>query len=228
MIKKRDLSLPLLAWGCAILPCLTIHTCYLIAASYGHVEWCLPYWDACSSISATGRQMPEKILFKAGMIPSALLTAWLWWNLRLRLINTVKDISIVSTNSMLILGLLATFFLILYTLALGIEGQTYQSIRRVGVTLSIAFTFMAQLLGTSLFGKLGQALINAEVIYWYKGLLSLLCCLLLTGIVSVFLDIWMGERYDSLEDAFEWNMALMLQFWFAGTAILMSKSSISL
>ena len=42
-----------------LLPLVCVHTTYLIAASHGHVPWCVPYWDSCTSISATGRQLPE-------------------------------------------------------------------------------------------------------------------------------------------------------------------------
>jgi len=223
VIKNRDLSLSLLAWCCALLPFLTIHVCYLVSASYGHVEWCVPHWDACTSISATGRQMPEKLLFKLGMIPSALLTAWLWWRIRQWLVTRLPGTPLSST---LVPGLLAAFFLILYTLALGVEGDTYQGIRRIGVTLSFAFTFLAQLQCTRLFGKLARASnASQSIIYWQKRLFWLLSCLLLTGLISVILDAWMGIAYDSLEDAFEWNMALMLQLWFAGAAVLLSKTA---
>ncbi len=223
MIKNPDSSLSVLAWCCAILPFLTIHICYLVSASYGHVEWCVPHWDACTSISATGRQMPEKLLFKLGMIPSALLTAWLWWRIRQWLLTRLPGTTLSST---LVPGLLAASFLILYTLALGVEGDTYQRIRRIGVTLSFAFTFLAQLQCTRLFGKLARASnASQSIIDWQKYLFWLLSCLLLTGLTSVILDAWMGTGYDSLEDAFEWNMALMLQFWFAGTAVFLSKTT---
>ena len=35
------LSLPALAWLAALLPFITIHVSYLLAASQGHVEWCV-------------------------------------------------------------------------------------------------------------------------------------------------------------------------------------------
>ncbi len=58
MTVLRELILHRLVWVCALLPFITTHASYLIAASHGHVEWCIPYWDASTSISATRRQMP--------------------------------------------------------------------------------------------------------------------------------------------------------------------------
>jgi len=109
------LSLVSLAWLAALLPFITIHVSYIVAASQGHVEWCIPYWDACSSISATGRQMPEKLWFKLGMLPAAGVTALLWWQL---------GRSTEKKGAMIILGILACVFLTIYTLALGVEGDT--------------------------------------------------------------------------------------------------------
>lgn len=62
-----------------LLALLTIHLCYLIAAAHGHVPWCLPWIDSCTSISATGRQLPEKLLFKPLMMLSMLLAGMTFW-----------------------------------------------------------------------------------------------------------------------------------------------------
>lgn len=225
-MRSDFLPLKYLAWGCAILPLLTIHISYLVAASNGHVDWCVPYWESCTSISAAGRQIPEKIWFKLGMIPSALLAAWFWNNLRHCLIDSPVDKYRRTINSMFVLGLLAAFFLGLYTVVLGEEGDTYQRIRRIGVTLSFAFTYLAQLTGTRLLGQFGRLTSNTTVDEWHRRLLGLLIILLLTGITSVLLDAWLGVGYDDMEDAFEWNLALLLNLWFAGIAIMLGKSSI--
>jgi hypothetical protein len=43
----------------------------------------------------------------------------------------------------------------------------------------------------------------------------LLCQLLLgVGLVTVVLDAWDGAYYDTVEDAFEWLLALLLQLNF--------------
>lgn len=226
LLQPQTRSLALLFWTAALLPFLTTHSSFFLAASAGHVDWCVPYWDSCTSISATGRQMPEKALFKLGMIPSAILMVILWWHTRLWMLLSQAGKSPHKINSMFILGCLAGFFLLLYTLALGVEGDTYQRLRRLGVTLSFAFTFMAQLLCTQLFGQVARLAKNPALLAWHKTLLGVLIVLLLTGIASLVLDAYLGDGYDTVEDAFEWNMALLLQLWFAGTAMLLAKTSI--
>lgn len=223
----RNLRLADLAWCCAILPFLTTHVCYLMAAYGGHVDWCVPYWDSCTSISATGRQLPEKVLFKLGMLPAALLSMLFWWGL-FQWIAKNPDQGESGPKklpvTMLVIGTLAALFLMLYTLALGEQGDTYQRVRRTGITLSFAFTFMAQLLSTRLLANSGSG--PAKI--WRPRLLALLICLLLVGLTSVVLDGLLGDDYDAMEDAFEWWMALMLNGWYASIAIMLAKLNISL
>lgn len=223
----RTIGLPLhaLAWVCALLPFLTTHVSYLIAASYGHVEWCMPYWDSCTSISAAGRQMPEKLWFKLGMIPAALLTALYWRSMKTWFDGGEAAQHRRAITGMYILGVLAALFLILYTLALGEEGDTFRFIRRTGVILAFAFTFLSQLLCTHLFGQYARETTNVPILVRQQRLLTLLLSLLGVGIVSVILDAMLGEAYDQFEDGFEWVMALMLNLWFAGTALLVAKLS---
>lgn len=216
----RGLPLHTLAWAAALLPFATTHISYVVAASGGHVDWCVPYWDSCSSISAAGRQLPEKILFKLGMFPAAMITALLWWSLWRWFDSTPARDRRVSCHSMLTLGVLAACFLMLYTAVLGEIGDNYQRLRRTGVTLAFAFTYLAQLLCTRLLFSVDTAAA--------KRLAGLLVLLLAIGITSVILDAWLGQGYDTMEDGFEWTMALLLNAWFAGVAVLLSRRELQL
>lgn len=221
LAPMNPLTLGRVAWACALLPFLTTHVSYLIAASQGHVDWCVPYWDSCTSISATGRQMPEKLWFKLGMLPTAVLTALFWRGLHDWFIQSQPADWRRTATGMMWLGLLAAVFLALYTLALGEDGDTFRRMRRIGVTLAFALTFLAQLLATQLFGQVARNSVNLPLLAHQQRLLTLLLSLLGVGIVSVMLDAMLGDAYDEVEDAFEWVMALMLNLWFAGTALLL-------
>lgn len=61
-----------------ILPIVAINASYLIAAWEGAVPWCVPYWESCTSISATSREGFAFFFFRATMIPVVLLTMWYW------------------------------------------------------------------------------------------------------------------------------------------------------
>ena len=69
-------AVPLLA---ALLPFFAVQFTYLVAAGHGLVDWCNPYIDSCSSISAAGRKPPASYLFRATMLPAAVFMMAYWW-----------------------------------------------------------------------------------------------------------------------------------------------------
>ena len=225
---RTNTGLPLyfLALLVALLPLLTTHVSYLVSAYYGAVEWCIPYWDSCTSISATGRQLPAKLIFKFGMIPSAIFAAILWWALWRWF--SLKALSETETRrlAMPILGSLAALFLIQYTLALGELGDSYRLLRRSGVVLTFAFTYIAQLLFVYRIKQFSVRYLEFNPIY--KGMLGLLILLLVVGMLSVILDAVLGHDYEAIEDAFEWWMALMLNGFFIFIAVLLKRQKVCL
>lgn len=215
-----------LAWIASVLPLTTTHVCYLVSAWYGHVPWCIPYWDSCTSISATGREFPAKWLFKAGMIPTALVTALLWWCAWGWLQQRNVPTQLRALRAMPLLGSVAAVSLILYTLALGEVGEGYRIIRRTGVVLAFALTYLSQLLLVQLLGSLARIDNNPVILLWQRRMMRLLVLLLLVGVLSVALDALLGDGYDDIEDAFEWIMALMLHIYFALLAMFWHQQAI--
>lgn len=225
-MQARGFPLHRLAWVAALLPLLTTHLSYLLSAYHGHVEWCVPYWDSCTSISATGRELPAKLWFKLGMIPAALCAMALWflaadWR---RLAGPTRHPR--SIRALPLVGGVASLFLILYTGALGEQGDAYRDIRRTGVILAFALTYLAQLLLTRLIGELAEARADAFLLAWYRRLFGLMAVLLAVGVLSVVLDATLGPGYDDIEDAFEWVMALLLNLYFAGLAIVLGRERV--
>ena len=181
----------------ALLPFLTIHTAFLVSALEGHVSWCVPYWEACSSISRAGRHGSAYFLFKAGMIPAATLLAAFWLLNR----SWLHGLGLAGGRALPWLGLVSSLALLAYSIALGHAGELFQTLRRIGVVGWFGLTWIAQLqLGAALrahhqFGRAG------------RGLVALSLCALAIGMVSLVIDIAAPERHDDLEDAFEWVLA---------------------
>src|SRR5690606_23810077 len=118
-----------------LLPLLCVHLSYVIAAAYGHVDWCVPYWDSCTSISATGRELPEKLVFKLLMLPAAVCALLFWW-LAHRWLHLACN---RGSRAMLGTGIVAALFLMLYVVALG-EGNEYRWARQAGIILFFSLT----------------------------------------------------------------------------------------
>tara|TARA_R100001143_G_C3357179_1_gene133188 strand:- start:509 stop:1261 length:753 start_codon:yes stop_codon:yes gene_type:complete len=219
MMIPRGVPLYSIAWAAALLPFIASHVSYLLAASAGHVEWCMPYWDSCTSISATGRELPEKIWFKLVMIPGALLSMLFWYCIAAWRRQAADTRLPKSLWSMPLLGTIAALSLIVYTIALGEEGDAYQNLRRTGVVLAFAFTYLAQLLLTRLIGELGRLKNDRHLLLWHSRLFALSSLLLAVGVFSLILDAMLGTDYDRVEDAFEWILALLLNCYFAAVAL---------
>ena len=203
-----------LAWFVALTPLFTTHISFMLAASLGHLDWCCPYGPDCYSISATGREWPEKLWFKFGMLPSALALILLWWRAA-RLHRLAATRLKITLKIMPVLGTFAALCLLLYTLALGEEGQAYRLVRRIGIILSFSLTYLTQLLLTRLLFDMRNLPGLEYIARWSKKLLTVMLVLLATGVLSVILDLSLGEGYDRFENAFEWSMAFMLSSYFA-------------
>ena len=199
-------NLPLLVCiACALLPFIAVHLAYLISASHGFVDWCFPYADSCTSISATGRKPPASYLFRALMLPSAAFMMVFWWLHWLWLDEL--GVRARSRHSMLILGIVACIGLIAYVTVLGEIGSAWRLQRKIGTVLFFSFTFLAQLLLAAALRGSGR---DARTRATGEKLLRLCQIMLLIGVMQLVSE----ELHDSFEDAIEWQLALLLQLNF--------------
>jgi len=203
----------ILALLSAVVPFLAVQLSYLLSASTGYVDWCFPYIDSCTSISATGRKPPASYLFRATMLPSAIIMMGFWWvsHAWLHELRAARGLPQLRANRwMLALGVLACIGLILYVTVLGERGEAWARQRRIGVVLFFSFTFLAQLLWLAQLRNIELPSVRPLLRLMWLLCISLLC----TGVLTVLFEAWNEDWYDTIEDAFEWVLALMLQLNF--------------
>jgi len=205
----------LFGFVCALLPFVTIHLAFLAATLEGHIDWCVPYWEGCSSISRGGRRGTGYFIFKGGMLPTATLLALFWYLCRLWL----RALGLPGGRSLPWLGLVASVSLVLYTLALGHAGDLFQLTRRIGVIGWFALTWLGQLV-------LARALLaHAGLGRSAQRLVGVSLLAMLVGGASLVLGLAIPDRHDGLEDTFEWVLALLLTAHAAATAMLWRRSA---
>ena len=129
----------------ALLPAVAVHVCYLLAANQGHVSWCFPYFPDCVSISATRRHSPESVVFRAAIIPTAVLMM-IYWRISLDWLKALGTYMVRLNRAMVWLGMMAALGLFVYSSLLGEVGDLYRQQRRIGMILFYIFTYLAQLL----------------------------------------------------------------------------------
>lgn len=202
MTDHRSFPLWWLALAAGLIPFLTIHTTFVVSVIEGHISFCNPYWDSCTSISRTGRSGTSYFIFKGAMLPAAVLGILFWW------LNGrwLRQLGLHTAGAAWVpwLGLTACLALTAYTLALGHTGEGFNLVRRTGVVLYFALTFISQLL-------ISGALKNHPVWHREGGRLLTLCQITLgVGIFSLILDGLAPDYHDQKDNAFEWLLALLI------------------
>lgn len=215
----RAWPLPLAA---GLLALFTIHLCYVIAAAHGHVPWCLPWLDSCTSISATGRQLPEKLLFRPLMMIDALLVAATLW-LAGYWLRDLGDNALRTQRVLGWCGVLAALCIVFYTGALGEAGDQARLMRRIGVTLGFALTFLGELLLLARIAALRRRQPARIPAGPFRTLYGLMALFLVLGVTSVLLSAFYdGYRY--MDDAFEWVFALLLNLYLVALALVWRRT----
>lgn len=192
----------------ALLPLSAIHLCYLLAAQAGHVPWCVPYLESCTSISATGRQAPESHVFRAIIIPSAA-ALMVYWSLVHEWVKALNNRGAGLRRTMLVFGVIAALGLIAYVAVLGEMGQEYRLQRRIGVMFFYGFTIIAQLLMTVEVGAVATERPSPSLARAFHALALLSTMTILVGLAGLLLWVFFAG-YGRVEDAIEWWVTLFV------------------
>ncbi len=192
----------------ALLPAVAIHVCYLLAANQGHVSWCFPYFPDCVSISATGRHSPESVVFRAAIIPTAVLMM-IYWRLNFEWIKALGTHRVRLNRAMVWLGMTAALGLFVYSSLLSEVGDLYRQQRRIGMILFYLFTYPAQLLMTVQIASVARTQGVAMSVSTYRSLVAICGVVAVLGAISL-LSWAFYDDYRRYEDAFEWGLTLLL------------------
>lgn len=197
--------LPLL---CALLPVLAVHLAWWLSVRDGHVPPAIPYLDGAYSISRAARHGWGNDLFKLLMLPCATLQALAWLLLR----HWLSSRGVRQGGQLPWLGLLAAAFLCLYAVYLGSEGDVYRLLRRYGVTVYFAATYIALLLALRSLPAEAATLRR----HWMIVSLGMLGLGLASVAVSgLAVDPGWKDRWENL---LEWQLGLWLTAMFLAWA----------
>jgi len=190
--------LPLVA---AIAPIIGINVAYWIGVDHGNLPSCIPYLDGCTSISATGRYPPGDRLFRAVMLPQAVLLA-LTWHFAVLWLKSVRP-DTRATRTILVSGLLGALALIIYVSYLASNDPFYEVMRRYGIYLYFLGTVIAQI---ALTVSMRSSRLR-QIMGW------LLVMPFVLGIYN-FIQKALVENPDNMENRIEWIVSLLMQLWF--------------
>lgn len=208
----RAARIALAAW---LLPTIAVVIVYLVSSSRGQVPTCFPFFEGCTSISGAARRDPSIHIFRAIMLPTAMILA-AYWLLARDWLGKLGDPG-RARDAMAALGLVGALFMILYIVFLGTDGRVYDLLRRYGVTVYFAFTALAQLFLTARLQRLpaaararvGPGVIRAKIVF--GGLMLAL------GLANIPAANFFPEL--PIDNMIAWNFALLMKGYFGLTAL---------
>jgi len=184
---------------------------------------CNPLLDGCTSISRAGRHGLANIVFRAFILPSAVLQALTWWLCAQWLRSRTRDRPTRGPEWIAMLGVLAGLFLVIYGSFLGTEGAAYRWLRQYGTIFYFGFSFVCMLI---LLTNLAHLQTARRFVVTMRSLCSLL---LLLGLSNVFLARLFDDPVkDQIENITEWWLGigyalvffLMAELWRRQRAML--------
>ena len=218
-----------------ILPLTILNLCLFISINYhllentifvvdqlGRIGFTLPYIDGGVSISRTARTYPAYLLFKPGMIITAvfLIKYWIENNKLVKKIENENN----KNKKFLIFGIFSAIFLILHSIFLGInfEYDLYKFFRRFILLGFILFEVIAQtLLVINLF-KVKNKISNVI----NKNILTLKIILVSLLIITAFASLPMltSSGYVYFKHALEWNYFVGIVLFYLLTYFFWKKT----
>ena len=199
-----------------LLPVAVLNVCLFISVNYlifentifavdqiGRSGFTIPYIDGGVSISRTARTYPTYLIFKPGMIITALLLIkyWIANNKMTQIINNQSE----KNYRFLFFGVSSAIFLIAHSIFLGIsfEYDLYKFFRRFILLSFIIFEIIAQALLVITLFKMKDKISN----YINKKILifKILLVTSLTIIALASLPILTSSGHTSFKHALEWN-----------------------
>ena len=188
-----------------LVPVLTIFVSYLISASNGYVDWCMPIIEGCTSISKVGRYGLSFYLYKIFIIPSLILMIYFWSKAYL---NIYKNIVLIF------LSVVACLFLIIYLIALGFDGKIYRFMREIGIFIFFVLMPTCQAWLTI---STSHNLLNKFFLY--------LIIFIFIGLACVYLSILYLDN-DNYENIIEWNFVFFIFLFFPVFYFSIKKSNV--
>ena len=187
----------------------------------GRSAFTIPYIDGSVSISRTARTFPAYLIFKPGMVITAILLVK-YWRANNKLIQTINN-DFSKNKYFLFFGVGSAILLVIHSLLLGIhfEVDLYKFFRRFLILGFIIFELIAQAL---LIWNIYKIKIKVVEIINKKILIAkiiVVSVLIIIGVLS--LPILTSSGYVHFKHALEWNFFLGVIVFYLFTFLFWKK-----
>ena len=216
------------------IPLIAINLCLFISINYDFLEdtifqvdqigrsaFTIPYIDGSLSISRASRTYPAFLIFKPGMILTAVLL-YFYWKKNNILINNFNNISNKNYNFKTF-GILSAIFLTIHSILLGIDIdiKLFKLLRRVVLLSFIIFEIIAQGLLVYNFYKLKSKIHNLFNLNILRCKILLVFVLVIVALISLPMLVTKGNVH--LKHMLEWNYFIGVIFFYFLTRLFWNK-----
>jgi hypothetical protein len=218
--------LPLVA---GLLPAIAGLIAWQLSTRLELIPACNPFIDGCVSISRAARHDLPNHLFRAIVLPAAVLQGLTWWLAAVWL----RELALLSPMRARVLaatGAVAAIFLVLYGTFLGTEGELYRWFRRFGIWFYFGLTAIALVVVVGLIARAAQRRGARLSRRFGRTLLGFAWVLLALGLVSVFSPLAIRDEvaHDRFTNVLEWWGALLITLFFVALARAWQQTRFSL
>lgn len=210
MYSRMIRALPLVV---GIVPIIGVTLAYWLGSRSGVLPSCMPLFDGCTSISATGRYLPGSLVFKAIMLPQAAFLLILWWIA----LEWLQQVAPRARRRVLVFvcGAVGAVALVLYVTFLGTKEPFYEFMRRFGIYLYFLGTVLSQLQLTVVMPRSPLR----TVMLW------VIVTPFLLGLANIAQKALVDDP-DTMENRIEWIAAVLMQVWFVLLYVAWRKSGL--
>jgi hypothetical protein len=205
--------LRLLPLAVGILPLVAMFGAFWLGVYNDVVPACIPFIDGCTSISATGRKPPGSFLFRAVMLPQAVVLLILWtvtvsW---LRSLHPKRHQPLAT--AILISGIVGAVALIIYVTFLGTREPIYEFMRRTGIYFGFLGIALAQLFTAIALVRISRLAGREQLSHNAKTMLGLCVATFALGVINVVFKMTLADA-DAMENRIEWIASMLMQVYF--------------
>jgi len=211
MTHAKSRHLQFLALWVALVPLASINISYVVAVAMEHLPACIPYLSGCTSVSATGRIAPESLIFKTGMLVSAVALVLMWHRSATFLQTGGKRSSRVLL--LRIFSLLAALSLTLYAVNLGLKGDEFRYLRRIGINGFAFSNLITEVLFIVLYRPM-RIETTQKLFHW----LIVFCVALPLLSIAAELAKWLGAPRRPTNNLVAWNAFIAFSAYYVVVA----------
>jgi len=201
----------------AVLPLLTFAVSYLLSAAGGHVDWCNPYIDGCTTITATGIYYPGAYVLRGGIVSSAVVFV-LWWYCTHIWLKDVKDPDpgwgiklLIWVASLASLTLVASMVILGENMVPSSDHRGLWNFHSITAVVFFVFTSVCQIIMTLYMWRHRDVLSTTGFRISTKMLLAVIQALILAVLIVALI---LGKETDWLINTSEWWIATLCSLFY--------------